>query len=307
MKKAEFPSLNALRVFDTVVRMGSFKRAAAELGVTQSAISRQLATLEQQLGIKLIQRDNRMHDLTPAGQALAPELHRVFRQLERIVTQTRKEGEHARRVITIGISHCLFQYWLLPMLESFRQLYPHLELRIKDVPEYLDSANEDAVISLLERNDIDVVLCLGSSQHKSLLCQQLFSPTYILVGNNRVGKNAGEKSAASNSTTALNELVLVQHQQRPRGLKTHLGLNIERVHFSSSSLMAATIAEQQPTLMLLPNCCNSLLSAHKLTELGRIKCPQPLSVMIRKEDDRELGMVALLQWLEHRVTKMTEG
>jgi len=71
---AKFPSLNALRVFETVSRTKSLKRAAAQLGVTQSAISRQLSTLEQQLGAKLIQRDNKVHALTPAGEALAPEL-----------------------------------------------------------------------------------------------------------------------------------------------------------------------------------------------------------------------------------------
>lgn len=290
MKKSEFPSLNALRVFDTVARMGSFKRAAAELGVTQSAISRQLATLEQQLGVKLIQRDNRMHDLTPAGQALAPELHRVFRQLERIVTQTRKEGEHARRVITIGISHLLFQFWLNPLLDSFRQLYPHLQLRFMDLPEYIDTANEDAVLSLLERNDIDVVLAFGSSQQKSLLTTPLFSPDYILTSGSQ---------PSDSQYKAPTELTLIHHQQRPRGLKTHSGFNIERINAASSTAMAATIAREQPSLLLVPSVCRSLLDTYSLTNLSTLKCPQPLSVTIRKEDDRELGMVALLQWLEH--------
>lgn len=61
MNQNSLPSLNALRVFETVARQGSFKAAAAELGVTQSAISRQMSTLEEQLGIRLIQRDNRVH------------------------------------------------------------------------------------------------------------------------------------------------------------------------------------------------------------------------------------------------------
>lgn len=67
MKKAKFPSLNALRVFDVAARSGSFKQAAQQLGVTQSAVTRQIQALEEQLDMRLFQRDNRVHSLTPVA------------------------------------------------------------------------------------------------------------------------------------------------------------------------------------------------------------------------------------------------
>ncbi|HAR56965.1 MAG TPA: hypothetical protein DCR58_09315, partial [Idiomarina baltica] len=56
-------SLNALRVFDVAARAGTFKQAAQQLGVTQAAVTRQIQTLENQLGMRLFQRDNRVHAL----------------------------------------------------------------------------------------------------------------------------------------------------------------------------------------------------------------------------------------------------
>jgi len=289
MSKNEFPSLNALRVFESVARLGSFKSAAAELGVTQSAVSRQLTTLEQQLAVKLIQRDNRMHALTTAGQALAPELHRVFRQLERVVTYTINEGDQARRVITIGISHEIYTQWLAPALEEFRQLYPHLQLRFVQIPEYMDRSNEDTLVSQLLRSELDVLLVFGASAQKSLLNQVLLRLPLVLF--------------TSTSDTTVTELIRIDHQSWPSNLKKLKALRLERHTSAQSSLMAATLAPLQNAAVILPVLYQQLAKDNTLHNHGNIDYNQELSVIIRKEDDRELGMVALLQWFEYRAER----
>ena len=71
LSRMDLPSLNALRAFEVAARLGSFTRAAAELHVTQSAVSHQVGGLEEELGTRLFERRPRALLLTPAGAALA--------------------------------------------------------------------------------------------------------------------------------------------------------------------------------------------------------------------------------------------
>src|SRR3712207_1433212 len=91
---ASLPPLNALRAFEAAARHGSFTRAAAELHVTQTAISHQMRHLESLLGLRLFLRLPRRLVLTPAGQAFARDLARVF---ERIADATRALDNRPRR------------------------------------------------------------------------------------------------------------------------------------------------------------------------------------------------------------------
>ena len=75
------PSTSSLLAFEAAARLGTATAAAAELSLTQSAISRQLKTLEQQLGVPLMQREGRLLRLTPAGQAYALKARDILGQL----------------------------------------------------------------------------------------------------------------------------------------------------------------------------------------------------------------------------------
>ena len=75
------PSISALLAFEAVARLGSATQAASELSLTQSAISRQLKTLEDQLGVELLARQGRRLILTPAGQAYVREVRQIVRTL----------------------------------------------------------------------------------------------------------------------------------------------------------------------------------------------------------------------------------
>lgn len=126
------PSLNALRMFESAARLRSFKLAAEELHVTQSAVSRQIHTLESQLGVLLFRRRNRAVELTDAGEQLLPVMTRAIGEIahvtRRISALRQAEGEPVPLVIsaTPGIA----ELWLGARLGRFCRAYPHIEPEI---------------------------------------------------------------------------------------------------------------------------------------------------------------------------------
>lgn len=124
--------LRQLRYFLAIAQQGSFSKAAATLYVAQSALSHQLAQLEDELGRPLFQRLPRGVELTPAGQAFHPHALAILRQVEdarQSVTQT--DGEAAGKVI-FGIPHSVSQALALPLLKAVRSALPRVELELTE-------------------------------------------------------------------------------------------------------------------------------------------------------------------------------
>ncbi len=86
--------MRALTAFEAAARLGSFRLAAGELGITRSAVSHQVKALEQRLGVQLFRRDARRAELTQAGHAYYPAIRDAFDQIE---TQTRGLRPAGRR------------------------------------------------------------------------------------------------------------------------------------------------------------------------------------------------------------------
>jgi len=128
MEISQLP-LNALRAFEASARHCSFTRAGLELRVTQTAISHQVKTLEEALGVTLVKRLPRGLTLTDEGHALAPVLTDTFRRMSATLSQF-EEGNF-REILTIGVVGTFAIGWLLPRLTSFKERYPHVDLRLK--------------------------------------------------------------------------------------------------------------------------------------------------------------------------------
>ncbi len=120
------PSLNALRTFEAVARLGGMERAAGELHVTQSAVSRQIRLLEEELGIPLFRRVHRGVVLTAKGQALAAVLKEAFGLVASGVSRIMKAPERltVRTPLTFGIR------WLMPRLSRFEARHPGWKVEI---------------------------------------------------------------------------------------------------------------------------------------------------------------------------------
>lgn len=127
-KVRRLPPLNALRAFEVAARLHSFSLAAAELNVTQSAISRQIKTLEAFLGLPLFRRLPRSLELTEQGQRFAGPLHDAFEQLRR-ATETVIEDSRLTK-LNINVLPTLAMKWLIPRLLHFTAANPSIEVRM---------------------------------------------------------------------------------------------------------------------------------------------------------------------------------
>jgi len=140
------PSLNALRAFEAAARHLSFTKAAAELNVTQAAISHQVKTLEDQLGLPLFRRLNRRLLLTDAGQVYGSSLTRTFDGIaeatERITAQ---RGGGSLRISTLP---SLAAKWLLPRLSRFRTRHPEIDVLVSAAHGLADFRRDDVHLAI---------------------------------------------------------------------------------------------------------------------------------------------------------------
>jgi LysR family transcriptional regulator, glycine cleavage system transcriptional activator len=120
--------LNAIRVFEVAARLGSFAGAARELNVTNGAVSRQIALLEDWLGVPLFLRLNRQVSLTEEGRTL---LNEVSAALDRIEIATAAVAQR-RKALTLSVNATptLTMHWLIPRLSKFNRLHPGIEVRL---------------------------------------------------------------------------------------------------------------------------------------------------------------------------------
>ena len=139
MKSAHLP-LNALRAFEASARQLSFTRAGLELRVTQAAVSHQVKSLEETLGVQLFRRLPRGLALTDEGQALLPTIADSFDRIR--ATIERFEDGYFREVITVGVVGTFATGWLLPRIKAFKATHPHIDLRLLTNNNRVDIAGE---------------------------------------------------------------------------------------------------------------------------------------------------------------------
>ncbi|CDL52363.1 Glycine cleavage system transcriptional activator GcvA [Klebsiella pneumoniae ISC21] len=140
------PPLNALRVFDAAARHLSFTRAADELFVTQAAVSHQIKSLEDFLGLKLFRRRNRSLLLTEEGQSYFQDIKEIFSQL---TEATRKlQARSAKGALTVSLLPSFAIQWLVPRLTSFNSAYPGIDVRIQAVDRQEDKLADDVDVAI---------------------------------------------------------------------------------------------------------------------------------------------------------------
>ena len=128
MKSRDLPPLSALRAFEAAARNLSFRKAAEELGLTQSAISHQVAGLERHFGTSLFDRAGRRIALTPAGRLLFPRIRDGFDRFARgaeLLRRSRMSDDLRVQVyVTVAVR------WLIPRLHRFQAANPNVVVRI---------------------------------------------------------------------------------------------------------------------------------------------------------------------------------
>src|SRR5215813_13791074 len=128
MSRRRFPSLSALKAFESVARTLSFTKSARELGVTQAAVSRQVKALEEELAVQLVSRQPKGNSLTDAGEILFSGLHQAFGTIEQSVAKITGSGD--REILNVSVAPFFSAVWLTPRLMSFFERHPDIELRL---------------------------------------------------------------------------------------------------------------------------------------------------------------------------------
>jgi DNA-binding transcriptional LysR family regulator len=123
------PPLEALVVFETASRLGSFSRAGIELGLTQSAVSRQISKLEAFIGSKLFDRVPTGVRLTTMGENYSIDVSRLISEIASVTDSVRSWS--GARQITIACSRGIADQWFLPRLSKLKQDIAGVELRLR--------------------------------------------------------------------------------------------------------------------------------------------------------------------------------
>lgn len=140
------PSLDLIKGFEAAARNLSFTKAAEELFLTQSAVSRQIKALEEQLGVALFHRRHRALLLTEAGQELYRSASSALKQLADTATRIKARG--STRMLTVSTTVGFASLWLIPRLTAFRDRHPDVEIRIDANNRMLDLRQDGIEIAI---------------------------------------------------------------------------------------------------------------------------------------------------------------
>lgn len=143
--------LRQMQYFHAVVRTGSFTKAAEECYISQSAISQQIKALENDLGVKLLVRENRSFHLTRAGEYLYQKSGRLLEDFERIKNETIQIGCGSQNVLRLGYLKSYSGKELLNAVLEYNDIFP-------DTQVHIQNGNHEALYHLLNSNQLDLVL-----------------------------------------------------------------------------------------------------------------------------------------------------
>ncbi|WP_027258944.1 LysR family transcriptional regulator [Leisingera aquimarina] len=140
------PSISSLRALEALDRLGSASAAADELALTQGAVSRQLQTLEKQLGMELVQRDQKRLALTTEAQDYAAEIRQALNQI--VQSTLRLQAAPLAGSLNLAILPAFGMRWLMPRLPEFARLHPDVTINMATRLEPFNFATEpfDAAI-----------------------------------------------------------------------------------------------------------------------------------------------------------------
>ena len=170
MHKNDLPPLEALRAFDAAARHLSFTRAAEELFVTQSAVSKLVIALESALATRLFERKTRALGLTAAGERLHRATVIAFAELRGAAAELRGGDEPT---VTLSTTQAFASFWLIPRLADFRRSHPGIDIRISADTRMVD----------LERGRFDAAVRYMQDRSAPATALRLFGDTVLPVAS----------------------------------------------------------------------------------------------------------------------------
>lgn len=166
-----------LRCFEAVARLQSFRAAAEEMSLTQSAVSRQIQALESEVGASLFTRHTRAVELTGAGAQLLLAVNQALPRLDATVRQIRRSSGRQHVALTTFASFA--SMWLIPRLEQFQRLHANIDIRIDTSDQVIDK----------DLADVDLALRYGRAEAMPPHAERLFDEQLTPVASPWLLKN----------------------------------------------------------------------------------------------------------------------
>jgi DNA-binding transcriptional LysR family regulator len=232
-----------LRIFHAVAEAGSFTHAGHELNLSQSAVSRQISALEEDLRVPLFHRHARGLILTEQGEVLHRTAHDVFTKLAaaktRLMDSREKPSGELRVTTTVGLG----SVWLTPRIKEFMELYPDIQVRMLLEDEELD----------LSMREADVAIRLRRPTQPDLIQRKLFTVHHhVFASVEYVNKHGMPKTIEeldkhkilifSPSAQYLNELTMLstagrpENEPRPAALRVNNAYGLRRAVQAGSGI-----------------------------------------------------------------------
>lgn len=163
------PQLTSLRAFEAAGRHLSFTQAASELAVTQAAISHQVKSLEEYLGVALFVRLPRKLELTEPGNVLLPVVQHALDSISQAIAELRETEE--KSVLCIAVAPSFAAKWLTPRLDGFLRTSSESELSLKHTNSPVD----------FDRQEVDVAITYGHGDWPGVISEPLLQLDFFPV------------------------------------------------------------------------------------------------------------------------------
>lgn len=193
------PTLTALHAFDAAVRYQNFSRAAEDMGITPSGISRQIRNLEEFLGLTLFERAGPRIVLTEAGRSYYDEISHLLDRIEEASIDAVR-GRSTRGLLHIAVPATLGLRWATPLLGQF----------LKAHPDFLFEVSTCGSTEMPTASDIDVAILRGAGNWADWRTDALVAEELVVVGAPAILPPTGFAAAG-----ALGQHVLLQNASRP--------------------------------------------------------------------------------------------
>ena len=303
-------SAGHLRAFEAVARHLNFRAAAEELALTQSAVSRQIQGLEEEVGVPLFLRHTRAVELTGAGAQLLLAVTQTLPRIDSAVRQIRQSA--GRRSVSLTTFASFASMWLIPRMEAFQRDNPEIDIRI--------DASDNAVD--LDVADVDIALRYGPASHMPAGAIRMFgeqltpvASPWLLKGGPRLSQPADLAKftlieAGDAHRSHLEWLTwrrwFDDHQQTKLAPKRWLYFNY------AYQMVQAALAGQGVVLARLPLIAENLANGELIEALPhehRIDSPMAYWLLVGPRSAQRPEIRAFCEWLlaHSRETRQTIG
>ncbi|HEY0202503.1 MAG TPA: LysR substrate-binding domain-containing protein [Burkholderiaceae bacterium] len=298
-----------LRAFEAVARHLNFRAAAEDMALTQSAVSRQIQSLEDEVGVPLFLRHTRAVELTSAGAQLLRAVQPGVERIDSAVRQIRLTAGRKSVAVTTWASFA--SMWLIPRLEVFQRTHPDIDIRIdaSDTPLDLDTA------------DVDLALRYAAPASVSAQAQRLFGEQLTVVASPWLLKSGGKLKKPEDVA----QFTLIEAGDAHRSAYMELltwrrwfdeyGLQITPrrwLYFNYANQMAqAALTGQGIALSRMPLVADSLASGDLVEVMPdkRLESPMAYWLLVGPRSSQRPEVRAFCEWLrnEARMTRETVG